>query len=88
MKYLGFESLEEMDEAINCGGFSMEQGDQGVYFDVDGWGYRVYEYDVDRPYMDNPYETLQEMIDNYIFPDGTPLKRLVDGTIPGTDELE
>ena len=50
--------------------------------DVDGWGYRVYEYDVDRPYMDNHYPTLQEMIDNYVFPDGTPLKGLVDGTIP------
>lgn len=86
MKYLGFESLEEMDEAINCGGFDMVQGDQGVYFDVDGWGYRVYEDGVDRPYMDNHYPTLQEMIDNYVFPDGTPLKGLVDGTIPETGD--
>lgn len=45
-------------------------------------GYRVYEYDVDRPYTDNHYATLQKMIDNYVFPDGTPLKGLVDGTIP------
>lgn len=87
MKYLGFDDLDDLDEAISCGGIDMKQGDQVVYIDVDGWGYRVYEYGVDRPYMDNHYKTLQEMIDNYIFPDGTPLRELVDGTIPETEDL-
>lgn len=85
MKYLGFDSLEGLDEAISCGGIDVKQGSQYVYFDVDGWGYRAYEHDVDRPYMDNHYDTLQEMIDNYVFPDGTPLKKLVDGSIDITD---
>lgn len=88
MKYLGWNSMEELDEAITCGGFDMKQGDQAVYFDVDGYGYRVYEYDVDRPYMDNHFASLQEMIDNYVFPDGTALKGLVDGTIPESFEKE
>lgn len=86
MKYLGFDDMESLDEAISCGGIDMRQGDQWVYMDVDGWGYRVYEHDVDRPYMDNHYATLQKMIDNYVFPDGTPLKGLVDGTIPETGD--
>lgn len=54
--------------------------------DVDGWGYRVYEYDVDRPYLDNHYETLQDLIDNYIFPCGTPMKDIVYGVTPQNPE--
>lgn len=73
-------------EALRIVWFSVRQKRKNVYIDVDGWGYRVYEYDVDRPYMDNHYATLQEMIDNYVFPDGTPLKGLVDGTIPETGD--
>ena len=69
-------------EALRLVWFAVRQKRKNVYIDVDGWGYRVYEDGVDRPYMDNHYATLQEMIDNYIFPDGTPLKGLVDGTIP------
>lgn len=69
-------------EALRIVWFAVRQKRKNVYIDVDGWGYRVYEYDVDRPYMDNHYATLQEMIDNYVFPDGTPLKGLVEGTIP------
>ena len=73
-------------EALRLVWFAVRQKRKNVYIDVDGWGYRVYEYDVDRPYMDNHYPTLQEMIDNYVFPDGTPLKGLVDGTIPETGD--
>lgn len=73
-------------EALRIVWFAVRQKRKNVYIDVDGWGYRVYEDGVDRPYMDNHYATLQEMIDNYIFPDGTPLKGLVDGTIPETGD--
>lgn len=73
-------------EALRIVWFAVRQKRKNVYIDVDGWGYRVYEYDVDRLYMDNHYATLQEMIDNYVFPDGTPLKGLVDGTIPETGD--
>ena len=73
-------------EALRIVWFAVRQKRKNVYIDVDGWGYRVYEYDVDRPYMYNHYATLQEMIDNYVFPDGTPLKGLVDGTIPETGD--
>lgn len=73
-------------EALRIVWFAVRQKRKNVYIDVDGWGYRVYEYDVNRPYMDNHYATLQEMIDNYVFPDGTPLKGFVDGTIPETGE--
>lgn len=73
-------------EALRLVWFAVRQKRKNVYIDVDGWGYRVYEDGVDRPYMDNHYATLQEMIDNYIFPDGTPLKGLVDGTIPETGD--
>lgn len=73
-------------EALRIVWFAVRQKRKNVYIDVDGRGYRVYEYDVDRPYMDNHYATLQEMINNYIFPDGTPLKGLVDGTIPETGD--
>lgn len=38
MKYLGFDDMESLDEAISCGGIDMRQGDQWVYMDVDGWG--------------------------------------------------
>lgn len=73
-------------EALRLVWFAVRQKRKNVYIDVDGWGYRVYEDGVDRPYMDNHYATLQEMIDNYVFPDGTPLKGLVDGTIPETGD--
>lgn len=73
-------------EALRIVWFAVRQKRKNVYIDVDGWGYRVYEDGVDRPYMDNHYATLQEMIDNYVFPDGTPLKGLVDGTIPETGD--
>lgn len=73
-------------EALRIVWFAVRQKRKNVYIDVDGWCYRVHEYDVDRPYMDNHYATLQEMIDSYIFPDGTPLKGLVDGTIPETGD--
>lgn len=73
-------------EALRIVWFAVRQKRKNVYIDVDGWVYRVYEDGVDRPYMDNHYATLQEMIDNYVFPDGTPLKGLVDGTIPETGD--
>lgn len=86
MMYLGWDDLESLDEAISCGGVTMKHNGQCVYMDVDGWGYRVYEYDVDRPYLDNHYETLQELIDNYIFPCGTPMKDIVYGVTPQNPE--
>ena len=32
MKYLGFDDIESLDEAISCGGIDMRQGDQWVIY--------------------------------------------------------
>ena len=88
MKYFGFEDFDEFAETFwTTGAFDIGYHstvfDRDVWFTltVDGSGYHIYP---EKEFLDTHsacFDSAREMVDNYIFPDGTPMKDVFENTI-------
>ena len=85
LKYLGFESYEEMKDEFErgiCQGFNYQNKD-GVryYFNVeeDGRGWNVVDENGLGYYKEETFTTFEDMVEHFVFPDGVRLKDAIEG---------
>ena len=85
MKYFDFDGFEEFKLAFwQTGAFDIgyhsEVFDRDMWFTltVDGCGYNIYPPDEFEETHSACYETAEEMIEKYIFPDGCPMKEIFE----------
>ena len=71
--------MSEFETDVTHGGIWFYWKNIEYYIDTDLGMYRIF---IDELNENVRFKTLQDMIDNYNLHDGTPLKALLDGTIP------
>lgn len=88
MKYFDFDGFEEFKLAFwQTGAFDIgyhsEVFDRDMWFTltVDGCGYNIYPPDEFEETHSACYETAEEMIEKYIFPDGCPMKEIFENAV-------